>query len=1242
MHCGQYDRGVVATDSNGAFGANSWLVEEMYEQYRRDPQSVAESWQEFFEDYRSLTAAAHPEPVLAVEVLPAAPLATSTTATSPQRQRQRRHRHTTPATPATATPATATATAPPSSPVPAPAATDEGELIKGVGAVIVRNMEASLDVPTATSFRNIPAKLLEVNRKVINGYRTRSGMGKVSFTHLIGFAIVRAIAEAVPNMKNGFVAGADGKPRLVRHEHVNMGLAVDVDKGDGTRTLVVPVLKQADTQNFAGFLASYEELVRKVKQNKLTLDDYAGTNITLTNPGTIGTVQSVPRLMPGQGVIVGVGSIDYPAEFEGADRRNLSSIGVSKVVTITSTYDHRIIQGAESGLFLKRVHELLLGEHGFYEQIFQSLDMPYEAVKWRPDINPIDREEAMLAKQMAVAKLIRVHRVRGHLIADLDPLRWKKPTTPVELDPATYGLTIWDLDREFLCDGVGGHAKLTLGDILGVLRDAYCRTVGVEFMHIQNTEEQAWIQQRVESKQVALTPPQRDRILERLNAAEAFEKFLATKYVGTKRFGIEGAESAIPLLDEILSGAADAGLDGAALGMAHRGRLNVLSNIMGKSYEAIFSEFEGHVDPSTVQGSGDVKYHLGATGKYESPSGASIRLELAANPSHLETCNPIVMGIVRAEQDQIDPPGAYSVLPLLIHGDAAFAGQGIVAECLAMSDIAGYRIGGTIHLIINNQIGFTTAPEMSRSSFYCSDVAKTVQAPIFHVNGDDPEACVRVARLAWDYRQEFHKDVVIDMVCYRRHGHNEGDDPSYTQPLMYKAIAERRSVRKLYVESLVKRGEISVEQAEQALTDFHGKLQVALDETRAKAVAAVKAPKPPKPLGVLPHIPTGVERPTLDRIFDQLTAYPEGFTPHPKLFKQFEGRSAQYVSDQDVDWATAEALAIGSLVLEGRPVRLAGEDSRRGTFSQRHAALVDFETGVPWVPLAELPGAKANFWVYDSLLSEYAALGYEYGYSHTNPDALVIWEAQFGDFVNGAQIIIDQYIVAAEDKWGQRNGLVLLLPHGFEGQGPEHSSARLERFLTLAAEDNMQVVNATTAANYFHLLRRQVHQERHTPLVVMAPKQGLRMKQTRSPIDLLTAGSFQEVLDDPSITDPAAVRRVVFCSGKVAWDALAERDKRNAPVAVVRIEQLYPLPTEQMLHLIQTRYPNADQLVWLQEEPENMGAWNFIERRTWRVKELGYDLRHVARVESGSPATGSKTVHDQELADLMESTFADL
>ena len=1205
----------VAQPAEGSpdFGANSWLVEEMYEQFRQDPSLVGESWREFFSDYKSLA-----------EVAAAAPIVTPAPAVAPISN----------GVAAPAAPSTNGAAAPATRPMPTDAT---GELIKGAGVAIVANMERSLSVPTATSFRNVPAKLLEVNRRVINGYRSRSGLSKVSFTHLIGYAVVRAIADAVPVMNSAFVEGADSKPRVIRHEHVNIGLAVDVAKSDGSRTLVVPVLRDADTLNFAEFLVAYDDLVRKVKANKLQVSDFQGATVSLTNPGTIGTVQSVPRLMPGQGVIVGVGSIDYPAEFQGADERALGTLGVSKVVTVTSTYDHRIIQGAESGLFLKRVHELLLGEHGFYEAVFKSLGVPYEAVKWRTDVNPLDREEAMLHKQMQIATLIRVHRVRGHLIADIDPLRWKEPKLPVELDPATYGLTIWDLDREFLTGGVAGTTRMALGDLLGVLRDAYCRTIGVEYMHIQDTEEQRWIQSRFEGVDFQFSKEEKRRILERLNAAEAFEKFLATKYVGTKRFGLEGAESAVPILDEVLSLSANAGMQSAVLGMAHRGRLNVLANVMGKSLDSLFKEFEGYVDPDTVQGSGDVKYHLGASGTHTSPTGNSIKIELASNPSHLETVDPIVLGMVRAQQDQIDPPGSFPALPLLIHGDAAFAGQGLVPECLAMSDIMGYRVGGTIHLIINNQIGFTTAPQYARSSLYCSDVAKTVQAPIFHVNGDDPEACVRVARLAFEYRQRFHKDVVIDMVCYRRHGHNEGDDPSYTQPLMYKAIAEKRSVRKLYVEALVGRGDITLDEAEGALDDFQRKLQVALDETRAHAPAPTKVAKPPLPIGVLPHVDTGVARPILDRVFAKLTEYPAGFTVHPKLGRQFEGRAKLY-EQGEVEWATAEALAFGSLVLEGLPVRLAGEDSRRGTFSHRHAALIDYETERVWIPLSELEGAE-KFWVYDSLLSEYAAVGFEYGYAHANPEALVLWEAQFGDFVNGAQIIIDQYIVAAEDKWGQRNGLVMLLPHGYEGQGPEHSSARIERFLTLCAEDNIQVVNATTAAQYFHVLRRQMHREVRKPLVIFTPKQPLRMKESRSPLVELEHGSFQEVLDDPFVSDASAVKRLVFCSGKVAWDAMAERDKRKAPVAVIRVEQLYPFPIEQMFNLL-SRYPNAREVVWLQEEPSNMGPWHFVEHRTWRVKEQGYDLRHVARVASGSPATGSKTVHDQELADLMDETFA--
>jgi 2-oxoglutarate dehydrogenase E1 component len=1209
-------------DRTQDFGANSWLVEEMYEQFRTDPTSVSEAWREFFSDYRSATnGVSTPASVAAAIPATSTPIASAPVASAPVAP--------------TAAPAASGAVA-----VPVP----EGitpEPIRGVGAAIVTNMEKSLSVPTATSFRNVPARLLEVNRKQINDYRSRHGMSKVSFTHIIAHAIVRAISDTVPNMRNAFTVDEAGKPMIIRNPHVNVGLAVDVDKGDGTRNLVVPVLRDADTLDFAGFLVAYDEIIRKVKNNKLTIADFQGANVSITNPGTIGTVQSVPRLMPGQGVIVGVGSIDYPAEFQGSDETNLNALGVSKVVTVTSTYDHRIIQGAESGMFLKRVHELLLGESGFYDDIFRSLEIPYQAVQWSSDVSPMNREETMMHKQMQVSLLVRSHRVRGHLIADIDPLRWKEPKLPRDLDPQHYGLTIWDLEREFLTGGVAGSSKMKLDELLGVLRDAYCRTIGVEYMHIQDTEEQRWLQSKLEGVTFTPTLDKKLRILERLNAAEAFEKFLATKYVGTKRFGLEGAESMIPIIDELLCSSADDGMHGVVFGMPHRGRLNMLVNVMGKDYKQLFKEFEGHLSADSVQGSGDVKYHLGAHGSYVSANGNSIDVELAANPSHLETVNGIVLGMVRAKQDSIQPAMAYSVIPVLMHGDAAFAGQGIVYEGLAMSDINGYRVGGTIHLVVNNQIGFTTSPQFARSSIYATDVAKTVQAPIFHVNGDDPEACVRVARLAYEYRQKFHKDVVIDMVCYRLHGHNEGDDPSYTQPLMYKAIAEKRSVRKLYVEHLVKRGDISLEVAEQTLQDYQGKLQVALDDTRSHAPEKVKVPKPPAPIGVLPPANTAISKELLERVFFQLTNYPEGFNPHPKLVRQFEAREKAYQAEGDFEWAIGEALAIGSLLSEGFDVRLAGEDSRRGTFSHRHASLVDVENEATFLPLKHVPGATGRFWVYDSLLSEYAALGFEYGYSYANRNALVMWEGQFGDFVNGAQIVIDQYLVAAEDKWKQENGLVLLLPHGYEGQGPEHSSARIERFLQMCAEDNIQVVNATTSAQYFHVLRRQIHRDIRKPLVIFTPKAPLRMKESRSHVSEFTSGSFQEVLDDPRVSDKSAVKRIVLCSGKVAHDAMSERDKRNAPVAVVRVEQLYPFPIQQ-IHDVIARYPNAKEIVWLQEEPENMGPWHFVEHLIWRVKDRGFDLRHVARVESGSPATGSKAIHDQELADLMDETFAGL
>ena len=1218
-------------------GPNAWLVEEMFEQYRADPTSVSEPWQDFFADYTppggNVGPTAPSSPATPAVAVPASPATTNGIANTTQ--------------------GTAPPTGTPAGTGPAGEDEAEGTPIRGVGARIVANMEASLDVPTATSFRVVPAKLLEINRSVINGYLGRTRGGKVSFTHLIGFAIVKAITEHVPVMNNHFVEGPDGKPRLVREPHVGLGLAVDMEKSDGSRSLVVPVIKDADTMDFARFSAVYDDLIRKAKTNKLTVDDFQGATVTLTNPGTIGTERSVPRLMPGQGVIIGAGALGYPIEYSGADPRTIADLGISKVLTLSSTYDHRIIQGAESGLLLKKVHELLLGEDSFYDEVFRSVGVPYEAVRWRQDVVGDDgRESSQVVKQMQVSTLINMYRVRGHLIADLDPLAAKAPEMHAELDPATYGLTIWDLDREFLTgseDGiyapVGGVTRQRLGDLLHVLRDAYCRTIGIEFGHIQEPAEKRWIQEHIEGQTARLDVDDQRHILSLLNAAESLEKFLATKYLGQKRFGLEGAESLIPILDAILQEAADGGLDSAVLGMPHRGRLNVLANVVGKSFDQLFREFEGYVDPDSIQGSGDVKYHLGQEGTFTSRAGAQLPIALAANPSHLEAVDPVVEGMARARMDEIphDRSRRFPVLPVLMHGDAAFAGQGVVAETLNLSLIKGYRVGGTIHVIVNNQLGFTTPPESARSSEYSTDIAKAVQAPIIHVNGDDPEACVRVARLAFAYRQRFHKDVVIDMVCYRRHGHNEGDDPSYTQPLMYRKIDGLRSVRKRYVETLVRRGDLTLNEAEQALADFHDRMQAALDETRLSAPSEeiVAAPHPPSH-GVLPHVPTGVAKGELDRVYAALDTVPDGFTIHPKLARQLETRATMY-RDGQVDWALAEALAFGSLLLEGTSVRLAGQDSRRGTFSQRHSTLFDYETGAEHVPLQQLSNPPETLiWIYDSLLSEYAALGFEYGYSVTSPDTLVMWEAQFGDFSNGAQIIIDQFIVAAEDKWDQTSGLVMLLPHGYEGQGPEHSSARLERFLTLCAEDNIQVCAPTTSAQYFHLLRRQVRRSVRKPLVVSTPKSGLRDKRWRSSVDSLIEGSFEELLGDSSSDiDASQVRRLVLASGKVAVEAESWRDQAGANVAVARVEQLYPWPYEAIDKEL-SRFPNCTEIVWLQEEPENMGAWNTVKGRLFAAHGDRMEIRRISRPDEGSPATGSHTIHTQEQDLILAAAFAPL
>ncbi|TML00471.1 MAG: multifunctional oxoglutarate decarboxylase/oxoglutarate dehydrogenase thiamine pyrophosphate-binding subunit/dihydrolipoyllysine-residue succinyltransferase subunit [Actinobacteria bacterium] len=1234
-----------------ALGPNMWLIDEMYRQYRENPGSVDEKWREFFEDFRPrIGDGAGPE---AAESAPQAKEAVVEAAREDGEAAARPEDRKVAARPAQETKARA-----PERPQKAPSVSEgsseaiparksvappEGaERIRFAAERVVKNMQASLEVPTATSFRFIPAKLLEENRRLVNRYlaANRDG-GKVSFTHLIGYAILRAL-EAVPAMKSSYLE-VDGEPYVVRHQTVNLGLAVDVEKEDGSRTLLVPNIRGANEMDFAQFWAAYEDVIRKVRTNKLTPDDFSGTTVTLSNPGTIGTQLSVPRLMKGQGLIVATGRIDYPTEYQGADPAALAELGVGKVFGVTSTYDHRVIQGAESGLFLAKLEEVLTGGDGFYEGVFAALGIPYEPVKWTPDTgSPLVAEEAdgHMEKQAHVLRLINMHRVRGHLLANLDPLGAGKVLSHPELDPAYHGLSVWDLDREFFVDDLLGEPRQTLRQVIDLLRDSYCQTVGIEYMHIQEADQKRWVQERVEGVRHEVGPEDKRHILERLNAAEGFERFLHTKYVGHKRFSLEGAESLIPMLDFLLEDASRSGVDHVVMGMAHRGRLNVLVNIVGKSYSRVFREFEGDIDPETIQGSGDVKYHVGTTGKFTGRDGATITVELASNPSHLEAVDPVVEGMARAWQDSAYEQDRSRVLPLLLHGDAAFAGQGVVAETFGMSALPGFTTGGSVHVVINNQLGFTTAPHAGRSSQYATDIAKMVQAPIFHVNGDDPEACVWVVTLAMAFRQQFRKDVVIDLVCYRRYGHNEGDDPSYTQPLMYQKIEQHRSVRKLYMESLVNRGDITVEEAEAALEDYRKRLDEAFEETKESAPPAPERRKP-KSLGVLPPIQTGVDREVLDRVLGAVTSWPVDFTPHPKLAKQLERRRNMLQRDE-VDWAMGEALAFGSLVLEGVPVRLTGQDSRRGTFSQRHAVLVDHRTERKWYPLANLSPDQGAFLIYDSPLNEFAALGFEYGESVVAKDALVIWEAQFGDFINEAQVIVDQFIVAGEDKWGQTSGLTLLLPHGYEGQGPEHSSARLERFLTLAAEDNIQVVVPSTPAQYFHLLRRQMHRDIRKPLVVFTPKSLLRLAAASSRAEEFVLGRFQEVLPDPNDLPAEGVRAVLLSSGKLFYELAAKREKESrTDVAIVRLEQLYPFPAEQVLEQL-ARSPNAKAVRWVQEEPENMGAYAFVHARLHSALPKGIPFSHVARPESASPAGGSATIHELEQQHLLERAYEGL
>ena len=1236
------------SSTTSPFGQNEWLVEEMYRKFRDDPSSVDPSWHEFLVDY-------DPDPITAVPATsgngkaaaPAPPAAPPAPAPAPAK----------PAPPAAEpakaakpeSPAKESAPAKPATPAkPAESSDDETQVLRGAAAAVVKNMNSSLDVPTATSVRAIPAKLMIDNRIVINNHLKRTRGGKISFTHLLGFAIVQAV-KSFPNMNRHF-AEIDGKPNVVTPAHTNLGLAIDLQGKDGKRTLVVAAIKNCETMAFGQFIAAYEDIVRRARDGKLTAEDFGGVTISLTNPGTLGTVHSVPRLMAGQGAIIGAGAMEYPAEFQGASEERIAEMGLGKLITLTSTYDHRIIQGAESGDFLRTVHQLLLADE-FYDEIFFELGIPYEPVRWR-----IDNPDSIADKNARVIELIAAYRNRGHLMADTDPLRLDKTRfrSHPDLDVLSHGLTLWDLDREFKVNGFAGKEYKKLRDVLSVLRDAYCRHVGVEYTHILEPEQQQWLQERIEVKHEKPTVAQQKYILSKLNAAEAFETFLQTKYVGQKRFSLEGAETIIPMMDAAIDQCAEHGLDEVVIGMPHRGRLNVLANIVGKPYVQIFNEFEGNLNPSQAHGSGDVKYHLGASGNYIQMFGDNdIEVSLTANPSHLEAVDPVLEGLVRAKQDLLDKgdnADGFTVVPLMLHGDAAFAGQGVVAETLNLALLRGYRVGGTIHMIVNNQVGFTTSPENSRSSEYCTDVAKMVGAPIFHVNGDDPEACVWVAKLAVDFRQKFKKDVVIDMLCYRRRGHNEGDDPSMTQPSMYDVIDHKRGVRKTYTEALIGRGDISIKEAEDALRDYQGQLERVFNEVRDLEKHEVEPSESVESDQVIPQgMTTAVDKAMLARIGDAHLAFPEGFTVHPRV-KPVLDKRREMSYEGKIDWAFGELLALGSLVAEGKLIRLSGQDTRRGTFTQRHSVIIDRKTGQEFTPLDLLTinedgtPTGGKFLVYDSPLSEFATVGFEYGYSVGNPDAMVLWEAQFGDFLNGAQSVIDEFISSGEAKWGQTSDVVLLLPHGHEGQGPDHTSGRIERFLQLCAEGSMTVAQPSTPANYFHLLRRHSLDGIHRPLIVFTPKSMLRNKAAVSDIRDFTEQKFRSVLEEPTYEvgtgERDKVTRILLCSGKLYYELVARKakDKRD-DVAIVRIEQLYPLPPRRLGKVLAS-YANAKEFFWVQEEPANQGPWpTFGLALPELLPDILTGIKRISRRAMSAPSSGSSKVHAVEHQEILDEAF---
>ena len=1131
----------------------------------------------------------------------------------------------------------------------AEAAAAEATPLKGASAVLARYMDESRAIPTATSFRTITVTTLDERRKQLKAEGQR-----VSFTHLIAYAVARAATEQMPVMARAFQE-IDGKPHVLDTGQVNLGIAVDVERKDGGRTLMVPVIDDAGRLAFGDFLAAFGDLIERARENRLTADDLQGANLSLTNPGGIGTIASVPRLMQGQGTIVATGAIGVPPGMANV-------AGAEKVMTMTSTYDHRIIQGAESGQFLQVVEQYLQGEHGFYEQVFSDLGVqltaptvvPTKAAP--PAATPAPAEGAVPSEQLlqavqAATSLVKAHRTHGHLAAKLDPLG-SEPEGDPALDPEPLGLTqeiMEQIPAKILRTYVPGA---TLADALPHLRDTYCGTIAYEIEHIASHRQRMWLREKIESGafRAPLSADEKRRLLRRLTQVDSLERFMHKAYLGQKQFSIEGLDMTVPMLDEMIQLAATAGAREVVLGMAHRGRLNVLAHNLGRAYETIFREFEGASSIEAVTtipqgGTGDVKYHHGAQGTYQLDGDRSVIVRLESNPSHLEYVSPVVEGATRAVQTSRKGPHASldtnAAIPIILHGDAALPGQGVVSETLNLQALDGYTVGGTLHIIQNNQVGFTTDPDDSRSTRWASDLAKGFDVPIIHVNADDVEACVSAVRLAFAFRQEFGHDVMIDLIGYRRFGHNEADEPAYTQPEMAAIIKGKTPARDLFAAELVEGGVMSQEEADalqaeiwDSLTRRHKALKEELSTAGAEQpTGGYELDRSPSP-----EVRTAVDADKLRALNDDLLKIPEGFTVHPKLIKQLERRRETVGPDGGIDWSQAEVLAFASLLDEGTPVRLTGQDTERGTFSQRHLVFHDAKTGQRISPIQSLPGAKAPMELHNTPLSEIACLGFEYGYSMEAPETLVLWEAQFGDFVNSAQVVIDQFIVSALSKWGQTTRLTLLLPHGYEGSGPEHSSARLERFLILAAEGNIRVANLTTPAQYFHLLRRQARVAKQRPLVIMTPKSLLRLPQATSRIEHLSESRFFPVLAEPRI-DEEKVQRLVLCTGKIYYDLKGHATRENNEgVAISRVELLYPFPQQQILDEV-ARYPNLREVVWVQEEPRNMGARAHMSPRLLHILPSPLEFGYVGRPERASPGEGYPAAHTVEQTRIIRTAL---